>query len=416
MKMKSPFLIVGMGKSGLAAKCLLTLLGVPSDQIKTFDEKTNPVDFSSFNDLRTFKPGTLVVSPGFPLKTQWVRDLLNSGCGLTSELDLAVQNMPTERIIGITGSMGKSTTTTLLGIGAESFCPNVFIGGNLGTPLAEYVCDVIDKKRVRAEWVILELSSYQLENAASLQVEVGILTALSPNHMERYKDLDEYYGTKWALKDRCRRAFLMNYDNPEIERWCGNRLDPLCGPVSAQDYDFEDAKLIGNHNKQNLALAFSTADFLKWPDASLEAMKEYRGLAHRIEFVTSKDGVQFINDSKATTIESVLAAVEACLPLVSADGILHLFVGGRDKNLPWEDLSKLTSHGKIMYHFFGECGELAQRNSQLPGSISVTLKTLLATFKAKSGDVVLLSPGGSSLDEFKNFEMRGDIFKKWAST
>lgn len=414
MKMNSPFLIVGFGKSGQAAKRLLLALGVPLDEIKTFDSKLESVDFSKFEDLGSFKPGTLVVSPGFPLKTSWIQTFLKAGIGLTSELDLALQQISTERIIGITGSMGKSTTTTLLGIGAQAFCTNVFVGGNLGTPLADYMADVLEKKRLRADWVILELSSYQLENAASLKVEVGILTALSPNHLERYSSLDEYYETKWTLKDCCTRAFLLNYDNTEVERWCGARLDAVCGPVTARDYDLEDAKLIGSHNKQNLALAFSTADFLKWPDSSLEAMKNYRGLEHRIEFVTSNGGIQYINDSKATTIESVLAAVEASLPLVSADGLLHLFVGGRDKNLPWQELGELRRHSKIVYHFFGECGQLAQKKSLLDGSISVNLKALLSTFKAKPGDVVLLSPGGSSLDEFKNFESRGAFFKNWA--
>lgn len=414
--MKSPFLIVGLGKSGLAAKRLLLLLGINEDQIKTFDAKVTSADFSQSEDFDSFNPGTLVVSPGFPLKTAWLQSLINSGSHLTSELTLALENMSTEKIIGITGSMGKSTTTTLLGLGAQAFTNQVFTGGNLGTPLADYAADVLEKKRMTAEWVILELSSYQLENANSLKVELGLLTALSPNHLERYVSLDEYYETKWSLKNRCKKAFLLNYDSPEIERWCSTRLDSICGPVTAKDYDFEDAKLIGNHNKQNLALAFSTADFLKWPDSSLEAMKNYCGLEHRIEFVNSKNGIQYINDSKATTIESVLAAVDACLPLVSADGLLHLFVGGRDKNLPWAELGQLRKRSKIVYHFFGECGQLAQGKSGLHGSISVTLKTLTSTFHAKSGDVVLLSPGGSSLDEFKNFEDRGDFFKKWASS
>jgi UDP-N-acetylmuramoylalanine--D-glutamate ligase len=414
MKMNSPFLIVGFGKSGLAAKRLLLLLGTSADEIKSFDEKIEGVDFSSIEEMKSFLPKTLVVSPGFPLKTPWLQNLLNSGCHLTSELDLAAQNMPSEKIIGITGSMGKSTTTTLLGIGANSFSRDVFVGGNLGFPLADYVSDVLEKKRGRAEWVILELSSYQLENAASLRVEIGLLTALSPNHLERYSSLDEYYETKWSLKDRCNRGFLINYDNSEIERWCNARLDALCGPVTSKDYDFDDAKLIGGHNKQNLALAFSAADFLKWPDIALEAMKNYQGLEHRIEFVTSQNGIQYINDSKATTIESVIAAVEACLPLVSADGLLHLFVGGKDKNLPWESLAQLNQKTKIIFHFFGECGQLAQSRSRLNGSVSVNLKTLLSTFKGQSGDVVLLSPGGSSLDEFKNFESRGHFFKKWA--
>lgn len=414
--MKSPFLIVGMGKSGLAAKRLLIQLGVSAADIKTFDTKSKPVDFSKPEDFNGFKPSTLVVSPGVPLKTSWIQNLLSSGCKLTSELDLAAQNITTEKIVGITGSMGKSTTTTLLGVGAESFSTKVFVGGNLGIPLADYMADVLEGKKPRADWVILELSSYQLENAASLKVELGILTALSPNHLERYTSLDEYYSVKWSLKDRCEQAFLLNYDNHEVERWCGPKMDILCGAVTSRDYNFDDARLIGSHNKQNLALAFSASEFLKWPEQSLLAMKNYPGLAHRLEFVSSKNGVQYINDSKATTIESVLAAVESCLPLVSADGILHLFIGGRDKNLPWQDLAKLKAHSKIIYHFFGECGELSQAKANLPGKYEDDLKSLLTGFKAKPGDVVLLSPGGSSLDEFKSFEDRGDFFKIWVNS
>jgi UDP-N-acetylmuramoylalanine--D-glutamate ligase len=413
MKMKTPFLIVGLGKSGQAAIRLLKLLGISANDIKTFDAKTVGADFSKSEDLKDFTPGTLVVSPGVPLKTQWIQNFLLAGSDLTSELNLALMVMPTERIIGITGSMGKSTTTTLLGIGAQSFTDKVFVGGNLGIPLADYAADVMEKKRERAEWVILELSSYQLENADRLEVEVGVLTALSPNHLERYASLDEYYATKWSLAQKTQRAFLLNWDNPEIERWCGPRLNSLCGPVTAKDYDFEDIKLIGNHNHQNLALAFSTADFLNWPQSAIEAMKKYPGLEHRIEFAGSYNRIQYINDSKATTMESVLAAVEACLPLVSADGLLHVMLGGRDKNLPWEELGQLKNQPKLVFHFFGEFGEQARINSQLKGTVSKTLKELLSQFHAKSGDVVLLSPGGSSLDEFKNFEERGDYFKNW---
>lgn len=416
MKMKSPFLIVGLSKSGLAAQRLLRVMGIDSSEIKTFDAKVAEVDFKKPEDFGDFRPGTLIVSPGVPLKLPWIQKFKESGTILSSELDLGLQQLKTEKIIGITGSMGKSTTTTLLGTGAKAFTSKVFVGGNLGFPLADYSADVFEGKRQRADWIILELSSYQLENVSSLQVEIGILTALSPNHLERYSSLEEYYETKWTLKNRCRKAFLLNYDNPEVYRWCSEKLDPLCGPVTAEDYDFDDVKLIGEHNKQNLALAFATAEFLKWPAESLQAMRNYRGLEHRIEFVESKRGIQYINDSKATTVESVVAAVESCLPLVTADGILHLLVGGRDKNLPWEDLGQLSSHSKLKLYFFGECGGLAKMKSLLPGSVSNSLKSLLSELKAASGDVVLLSPGGSSLDEFKNFEERGDCFKKWVES
>lgn len=421
--MKAPILIVGMGKSGKSALRLLLLLGYSHDQIKTFDGKPGVADFHKPEELFTLKPQTLLVSPGVDLKTPWIQNLVQSGCKLTSEIDLAVQHLKTEKVIAITGSMGKSTTTSLLAVGAQSFSPNSFAGGNLGFPLADYVADVLENKRPRADWVILELSSYQLENCPHLKSNLSILTALSPNHLERYATLEDYYSAKWTLKDKTEGPFLLNFDNSEISRWCAPKLDNQCLQVRVKNSEFKNfhlnnAKLVGDHNQQNLALAAQTALSLQWPQSSIEAMKNYAGLSHRIENAGTHQGVQFINDSKATTMESVLAAVEACLPLVKNNGVLHVLLGGRDKNLPWEDLSKLSQYKRIQYYFFGEFSEGAQKKSKLSGNLYLKLQSAIEDTikKAKAGDVVLLSPGGSSLDEFKNFEERGDFFKKLIST
>lgn len=419
--MRQPVLIVGMGKSGKAAQRLLRLLKYPENEIKTFDNKSGVADFSNPEDLFDLNPRLLVVSPGVDLKSSWIQKLIKNGTDLTSELNLAAEKLTTERVVGITGSMGKSTTTSLLEAGALAFSPTSFAGGNLGIPLADYISDVLENKRPRAEWILLELSSYQLENCDSLKTEASILTALSPNHLERYASLEDYYSSKWALKEKTKGPFFLNYDNLELVRWCDSKVDSQCVRVRAHDlqkYDIKSAKLVGSHNQQNLALSIQVALYLKWPQHAIEAMKNYPGLSHRLEYVGEYQGIKFINDSKATTIESVLAAVDSSADLVSSRGKLHILVGGKDKNLPWEDLSVLSPRPNLKFYFFGEYAKSAQAKSKLTGSSFAKLKEAFdsSVQHARKGDVILLSPGGSSLDEFKNFEERGQFFKDCAST
>ena len=142
-------------------------------------------------------------------------------------------------------------------------------------------------------------------------------------------------------------------------------------------------------------------------------MTRYRGLPHRLEFVVEVNGVTFVNDSKATAMESVLVAVSGCLENISAQGRVYLLLGGKDKNLPWEELSVFATNEKIIPVFFGACGELAQQKSGLSGERFEKLGSGInfCQKRSKPGDIVLLSPGGTSLDEFRNFEERGDFFK-----
>jgi UDP-N-acetylmuramoylalanine--D-glutamate ligase len=142
-------------------------------------------------------------------------------------------------------------------------------------------------------------------------------------------------------------------------------------------------------------------------------MTQYKGLAHRLEHVATLNGVTYINDSKATAMDSVLVASKGCLEGISGESKLLLLLGGKDKNLPWEQLSVLSSNEAVTPVFFGQCGQLAKAKSELTGEYFEHLGSAVhyAMKRAKSGDVVLLSPGGTSLDEFKNFEERGDFFK-----
>ncbi|MFN8846321.1 MAG: UDP-N-acetylmuramoyl-L-alanine--D-glutamate ligase [Bdellovibrionales bacterium] len=412
MKIEFPVLIIGLGKSGNSALRLLKGL-YPNSEIKTYDAKDPSADFSQTSAALSYNPKTLVVSPGVPLSSSWIQNLVSSGAQLESELSLAFNFLKQESVIAITGSMGKSTTTSLLGAAVHALSSANFVGGNLGFPLADYVYSVLFQNQPRADWVVLELSSYQLENFKNLISSASLLTALSHNHLERYPNLDTYYQTKWNLKDKTKGPFFLNYDNPEIVRWCSAKLDSKTKKINSLDFQDHPMKMVGLHNRENLSLALAVAQYFSWPPAALSAIENYPGLSHRLEFVNDSRGVRKINDSKATTIESVLAAVNSCLPDVKAGGRLHLLVGGRDKNLPWTSLNQLKNHQNLQCYFFGECGDLAKSQSELSGLSFTQLKLAAeaALAASQSGDVILLSPGGSSMDEFTNFEARGDFFK-----
>ncbi len=418
--LKTPIAIVGMGKSGEAARRLLLHCGVPSQSILTFDVKLDSVDF---NDpallLSKGQPQTLVVSPGVPLSSSWIQDAQSAGLKITSELSLACSCLTTERLIGVTGSVGKSTTVSLLGTGLEAFTTAFFVGGNLGTPFAEYAIDVLSGARPRADWVVLELSSYQLENCENLSLDFSAITYFTSNHLERYESLEHYYRTKWNILSLTKKMMLLNSEGGDLVEYFKNNHHEQIKVISKNDptlesYQLEKALLIGQHNQDNLALASSLAQAAGWPPASIDGMKSFKGLVHRLENVGTFKNIRFINDSKATAMDSVLIAATAAYDTLEGSGKLFLLLGGRDKNLPWQDLGPLKNFRNIEFVFFGECRNIAQQKSTLPGSSFSHLgEALTHTFqRANPQDTVLLSPGGTSLDEFKSFEERGNFFKR----
>ncbi|AHZ85710.1 UDP-N-acetylmuramoylalanine--D-glutamate ligase [Bdellovibrio bacteriovorus] len=421
--LKTPIAIVGMGKSGEAAKRLLTLAGHAPESILTFDGKLESAQFRDPQVLMNQKPGTLVVSPGVPLASAWIQDARKNGVQITSELSLACATLETEKMIGVTGSVGKSTTVSILGAGLEAFSKTGFVGGNLGTPFADYAADVIEGKRPRADWVILELSSYQLENCEGLSLDYSAITYLTSNHLERYDNLQHYYDTKWKILSLTKDALLLNREGGDlVEYFHKNGQPEQVKIISRSDkmltsLQLEKAQLIGQHNQDNLALASALALSAKWPASAIEGMKSFKGLVHRLESVGTHKGIRFINDSKATAMDSVLIATAAAHDTLSKPGRLWLLLGGRDKNLPWQDLKALGNLKDIEFVFFGECREIAQTKSTLPGRSFARLGEALCDIlgSAKPGDTVLLSPGGTSLDEFKSFEDRGNYFKKCVS-
>jgi UDP-N-acetylmuramoylalanine--D-glutamate ligase len=401
-----PLAIVGMGVSGKAALRLLLAAGIPREQIFTFDQKAEAEFKNAEELLKKARPRTLCVSPGVPLASPWIQSALQSGIQLTSELELAFCFLSTEKIISITGSVGKSTTTAMI----AAACESVFVGGNFGNPLANYVSDLLENKISRAQFLVLELSSYQLENFKNFRTDVAVLTSLNANHLERYPNLAAYYETKLKI-------FSGSPDLKVANRSGGDMhfvKDKTIQFVDRHLFPGVKAAVIGSHNYDNLAIALTVANFL---GLKTEKIISFKGLAHRMENCGEHSGILFVNDSKATTIDSVLQAALALRQSYPHQKI-HLLLGGRDKNLPWHRLADMKDDSNIVFWFFGEFGPTARTQSGLSGEVSANLNLCLKNLKPflKKSDVVLLSPGGTSLDEFKNFEERGEQFKKWIST
>lgn len=414
--LKTPIAIVGLGKSGNSALNLLKAAGFSDSDLLTYDDKDSSAQFCQSADIIQKNPQTLVVSPGVPLVTAWIQNLIKAGAHLTSEISLTARLLTTEKVIGITGSVGKSTVTSILGVAAIAEDENSFVGGNLGTPFCAYGLSLVSGK-TPARWVVLELSSYQLENCAGLNLDYSAITFLSPNHLERYESLEQYYHTKLKITAITKNLCVVNQSSPDAIKFSDLASCPVKlvnAKNNLSDDQAEKVALIGQHNHDNFAVAQELGKAAGFKSSSLDQMYKFKGLAHRLENVGVVNGVTYVNDSKATAMDSVLVATEGCLEKVSDKHTLHLLLGGKDKNLPWEQLSVLKDETRIQFVFFGACGDLAKEKTKLNGptfkNLGAALDYVLSV--EKTGDMVLLSPGGTSLDEFKNFEERGHFFTK----
>lgn len=420
--LRLPVAIVGMGVTGESVLRLLEHFQVPRSQIVTFDGKA-PADYADPDKmLHEKEPQTLIVSPGVPLASPWIRAFVAEGGAVTSEIALACHLLESERIIGVTGAVGKSTVVSLLDAGLQRFSPDSFTGGNIGVPFADYVVAVEKKTRPRAPWVVLELSSYQLENCGGLRCEYSMVTYLTSNHMERYPSLDAYYSTKWDLVKRTQKGTVLNRNGGDLFKFAKGRDVPGVHffwtdhtDDALVDLHLEKARLLGQHNQDNLALAATLALKAGWPLEAIEAMKEFPGLPHRMENLGTHRGILCVNDSKATTIESVKTAALGIFHQMDPKKQLVLLLGGKDKNLPWQDLAALKRVPKLRCVYFGEVGAHAKTLAGFEGEVFPKLQPAVnrAMQIAQPGDVILLSPGGTSLDEFKNFEERGKKFREW---
>lgn len=444
-------LVLGAARQGLALARWLSMRGakVTLSDIRNADELRVAIESMAEYSIQWALGGhplelldstdVLCLSGGVPLTLPIVAEALRRGIPLSNDSQVFMEVAPC-KTVGITGSAGKTTTTTLVGIMAKiAYGDNAYIGGNIGDPLINYV------DNMKADDIaILELSSFQLDQM-TISPNVAVILNITPNHLDRHGTMEVYMAAKarilefqskddiailgrddkgaWSLRDKV-KGKLFAFSLNELEEGLDGAYlhDDLLNLRDGNAYLplmlRENIQLRGDHNVLNVLAAFAIGYAIGLPlDGMLKATQEFRGVPHRLEFVRELRGVRWYNDSIATAPERSIAAIR------SFEEPIVLLLGGRDKDLPWEELMQLASTRVDHVVLFGEAAEKIQKTAQSLGlsqkRFTVTRVNNLheavakAADVAEAGDVVLLSPGGTSFDEFKDFAERGERFKTW---
>jgi len=381
----------------------------------------------------------ICVSGGVPLSLPIVQTALERQIQVTNDAQLFLERCPAS-VIGITGSAGKTTTTTLVGKMCEAAGRTTWVGGNIGEVLVDHLTDM-----QTSDLTIMELSSFQLE-IMKRSPPIACVLNVTPNHLDRHGTMEAYMAAKANifLHQRPDDLCIFGYDDPGANVLAdqargrvayfsaremiadgaflaGNRL-MVVGHGSPDGHPHvvcmrEDIQLRGEHNLRNVLAACALAGAVGVPiEVMRETIRAFTGVPHRLETVRVVDHVTYVNDSIATAPERVIAALR------SYDEPIVLIAGGRDKKLPWEEMATLTAQRARFMVTFGEHGPFiaeAVRAARLMGGRLEAVeqfKTLEEAVKraaevAHAGDVVLLSPGGTSYDAYEDFAARGDHFR-----
>jgi UDP-N-acetylmuramoylalanine--D-glutamate ligase len=432
--------IVGLGKSGVAAGLLLRsravrvyaseLATTPSAErwARTLREAGADVELGGHDLARIARAATVVVAPGVPPEAPPCRAAVDAGVPIVAEVDLGYTALPATRFVALTGTNGKTTTTSLIAhlMHAIGF-DDAVAAGNIGLPL----CDVA-RQPVAPRWVALELSSFQLHDCPHVKPAIGALLNLAPNHLDRYPTLEAYYADKDLLFRNADAGSLTitSLDDAEVQRrtaavpgrhlrFSATRradawLDREGGWLMLGDTRLlprAELPLLGDHNVLNALTAALVARELGGETARIAAgLRSFRAIEHRVEPVREVDGVLWINDSKSTNVTSTAVAIAAL------DRPFVLLLGGRHKGEPYTRLAEAMGGRCRAVVAYGESGDLVERD--LAGLVPVVraddFEAVLAAARglARAGDAVLLSPACSSYDMFDNYEQRGATFRR----
>ena len=434
--------VIGLGKSGTAATRLLVREGV---RVYASDASPAPYAGAAAETLRSL-PGVevelgrhdaakiraaagVVVSPGVPPDAPPLVAARAAGVPIVSELDLGFRGLSGVRCIAVTGTNGKTTTTALIahllvqaGLRAEA-------AGNIGRPLTD-----VALAAEPPQWLAVEVSSFQLHDSPHFAPEIGVLTNLAPDHLDRYPDVAAYYADKRLLFRNAMddNVWVVNGDDPAalelVAAARGRRVRfSLRGPGDGW-YDAAERslrlgggellrrdalQLLGLHNVANaLAAALAVQEAGIGPAAIAEGLRTFRPLPHRLEPVGEVNGVRWINDSKATNVASTVVAIEAM------DRPFVLLLGGRHKGEPYTSLVPLLRPRCRLVVAYGEAGPLVEHDlgGRVPLERGGDFDDVVARARraARPGDAVLLSPACSSYDMFANYEERGATFRRLA--
>jgi UDP-N-acetylmuramoylalanine--D-glutamate ligase len=371
----------------------------------------------------------VVVSPGVPATIIPIRYAERAGAEVIGEVELAYRYLK-GRIVAITGSNGKTTTTSLIGELLRDAGLPVQVGGNIGKPLISMVETSRDDG-----WTVAELSSFQLETIKTFRPVVGVVLNVTPNHMDRYETFNDYAAAKHRIfmNQTAEDTAVLNADDPTVSSWAsGLRAQVMQFSVRKEVengvflrgrelvyrgqvlLNVDEMKLRGMHNVENVAAAFAAGIAAGASIASMNVTaKRFDPVEHRLEFVTEIEGVKFYNDSKATSVDATLKALEA---FAAEPGKVVLILGGRGKKAPYAPLETLVRTKVRKLVLIGEDAETIanELGTSAPFERASDMKDAVARsfVAAEKGDVVLLAPACASFDMFESFEHRGRVFKE----
>jgi UDP-N-acetylmuramoylalanine--D-glutamate ligase len=397
-------LVVGLARSGLAAAVALAARGV---EVVAADRSPD-VDAGRLGGLGVeLRLGTeeeallegvdlVVKSPGVPAGSPLVAGARVRGLPVWSEVELGYRLLPAgSRLIGVTGTNGKTTTTELIGAILRAAGRRVEVAGNVGRALTDAALAAEE-----GSWIVCELSSFQLEDVHTLACDVAVLLNLEPDHLDRHGSFEAYRAAKLRIFERARARIVprgLGIDGTEF---------------SADDPLPAEPLIPGRHNRENAAAATAAARAAGVPDDSIaQALRTFPGVPHRLELVREREGVRWINDSKATNTAAARHGVAAY------EEPLRLILGGSLKGEDFGPLARtLPANVRSIYLVGAATDELAAalddagRAYVRAGDIATAVARAAAD--AQPGDVVLLSPAAASYDQFANFEERGDTFRR----
>ncbi len=439
------FSIIGGARSGIAVAKLLKLHGAevflsetaPAEKMQLAIAELNQHNIAhefGDNTENVLQADVIVLSPGVPSDVPLVKQALVKGLRVVSEIEVASWFCKGP-IVGITGTNGKTTTTTLVGRIFEDVKKPSVVAGNIGVAFSEVVERVTEESTA-----ILEISSFQLDTVDTFRPKVSALLNITPDHLDRYEhSMEKYIASKCRIFENQRGGdtIVYNYDDTLVRTNVEKRVHPEVKklPFStkmklAEGAFVEDKKLLtridgkqteviavdnisvkGIHNLMNAMAATLAAKAMSIPTSSLRAtLKNFKGVEHRLEFVRELDGVVYVNDSKATNVDSVWYALQSFpKPIV-------LLLGGRDKGNDYSQLYQLVNKHVKAIVAIGESADKVLNAFANMKPVSKAMNMNEATQQAKTfasrGDVVLLSPACASFDWFDDYEHRGRVFKE----
>lgn len=440
MKAADFSVIVGMGDTGLACARYLHQRGVPfavtdsrenPPQLNSFLQEFSQIDYQlgGFSEKLLDRATEIIVSPGVSLNEPAIAKQIAKNKSVIGDIEIFAREAK-KPIVGITGSNGKTTVTTLVGMMVESAGKKAAVCGNIGDP-------VLDMLRLPApDYYVVELSSFQLERTYSLRPAAAVVLNISPNHLDRHANLENYMNAKRRIYTHCQMP-VVNFDEPAIWQPLSFLRTPVKFSMQAEKQcDFylqsqqeqlwlmhrgqsllpaSELKLHARHHLKNALAALALGFAIELPmSAMLDVLRQFAGLPHRCQWVRNYQGVDYYNDSKGTSI----AATEAALISIGElkKGQLILIAGGQGKGVDFSPLRASIKQYVSQLILIGEDAPILEKtfNTVVPITRAVSLEEAVtkAAHFAKPGDAVLLSPVCASWDMFKNYKHRGDVFIK----